>query len=103
MKISVSHQKTLSRLSRYADRVWTRLVPPYPLTPGALVQPYNTISRFRVPVSTTEDPCPELGIRPVDIGDVDQIFRAIKTLKVYGWTVGCDAELLPPNWFWEEL
>ena len=66
------------------------------------MQPYNTISRFRVPVSTTEDPCPEHGIDSPTTEDLDQIFRAIRVLKGYGWTVGCDSELLAPLWLWEE-
>ena len=67
------------------------------------MQPHNTISRFRVPVSTTEDPCPGLEIHGPTLEDLDQIFRAIRLLKRYGWNTGVDAELLPPAWIWEEL
>lgn len=67
------------------------------------MQPHNTISRFRVPVSSAEDPCPEHEIHSVDFEDLDQIFRAIRLLKSYGWSVGDDKELLAPRWIWEEL
>jgi len=67
------------------------------------MQPHNTISPFCVPVSTTVDPCPEHEIHSIDFEDLDQIFRAIRLLKGYGWSVGDDKELLAPRWIWEEL
>lgn len=74
-----------------------------PTNPGAPLQPYNKISRFCVPVSTTEGPWPEHEIHGPTIEDLDQVFRAIRTLKNYGWTVGCDYELLCPAWAREGL
>ena len=67
------------------------------------MQPHNMISRFRVPVSTTEESCPEAEIHGPTLEDLDTIFRAIRTLKSFGWVTGCDAELLPPRWISEEL
>lgn len=67
------------------------------------MQPHNTISPFRVPVSTAVELCPELEIHGPTIEDLDRIYRAINLLKSYGWTVGCDAELLPPGWIVEGM
>ena len=67
------------------------------------MQPHNTISRFCVPASTTVEPCPEHEIHGPTLEDLDTVFRSIRTLKSYGWSVGADAELLPPAWIWEEL
>jgi len=73
------------------------------MTPGALLQPYNTISRFRVPVSTAGKLCPEHEIHDVTSEDLDQIYRAINLLKSYGWFIGCDGELLAPRWIMEGM
>ncbi len=102
-QISVSHRKTTLRRSSYAVRSGHGVGPPYPITPELHIKPYNTISRFCVPVSTTVDPCPEHEIHSPTLEDLDQIFRAIRLLKSYGWTLGCDGELLSPRWIWEEL
>lgn len=67
------------------------------------MQPYNTISPFCVPVSTAEDHCPGLATQLADSGELDMIFRAINLLKSYGWTVGCDSELLAPLWLLEGM
>ena len=98
-----SHQKTTLRRDRYALGSGHGVGPPYPITPELHIKPYNTISRFCVPVSTTGGPCPEHEIHGPTIEDLDQIFRAIRLLKSYGWTVGCDYELLPPGWILEGL
>ena len=42
-----------------------------------------------VPVSTSETHGPES----------ETCVSAINTLITWGWTLGCDGELLPPRWF----
>ena len=54
-----------------------------------------------VPVFTTENPCPEQETRLAS-GHASQktlIAVAITILTEFGWTFGCDGELLPPAWF----
>lgn len=65
------------------------------------MQPYNTISPFCVPVSTTEVLWPEPETQQY-LNQLNSCLTAIRTLKSHGWTVGCDLELLPPAWAREE-
>ena len=52
-----------------------------------------------VPVSTSETHGPDNETRVTVSGQTYECAEAILTLTEWGWTIGCDGELLPPKWF----
>ena len=66
--------------------------------PGALMTAPRAVSQPCVSVSTTETTGPNSETRVPAIGHQYAVREAINTLIEFGFTVGCDGELLPPRW-----
>ena len=52
-----------------------------------------------VPVSTEKTHGPDSEIRVSASERTYECAEAINTLITWGWSLGCDGELLPPRWF----
>ena len=71
---------------------------PFSRPPGALMTAPRAVSQPCVSVSTTETTGPNSETRVPAIGHQYAVREAINTLIEFGFTVGCDGELLPPRW-----
>ena len=71
---------------------------PFQRPPGALMTAPRAVSQPCVSVSTTETNGPNSETRVPAIGHQYAVREAINTLIEFGFTVGCDGELLPPRW-----
>ena len=62
-------------------------------------RPYGRSLKTRVPVSTTEDPSPELEShpRPVGLNSLHEARLVTSLVEYYGWTLCVDGNLYNPN------
>ena len=62
-------------------------------------RPYSRSLKSRVPVSTAEDPSPELHSqpRPVGLNSLHEARLVTSLVEYYGWTLCVDGNLYNPN------
>ena len=62
-------------------------------------RPYGRSLKARVPVSTTEDPCPEIEVKvgKVGLNSLHEARLVTSLVEYYGWTLCIDGNLYNPH------